>query len=430
MSGGAARARRSGAPDARVASDGARPAPVDAPPSAMTLLWLQRRVGNAAVTGLVNGGPAVVQRGGAGGRGTDRPGAKWPYGPISTRKSMQHTLAEYLGWVKEVEAGYGRDKQAVLQRLRRLYYRATTGGAGGAAGANFDRVIAPQAGAEGEPLDTTRVSAAALDGLYETDGIVLPGGQQVDQTHILAGLDTAVAGVTTEAGAAAAIYDVPWTGIVTWTGDLASWFVEWLHQRKLRDDAAAARPTTEATEAGPVNETPMPGDPHDGQLLLEVGKSKTAKDDLLGDMDAQNLAAGHVRRSTADSVKADGRPVRHANVATELDAPVSAILETYYGRPAAGQPDAPVSHRFADFVRSAAPPIPHETRGSTVVSLAAGAEEAIYQAVRNTVMLLIQHGTKDRSEPWLAHDAQLREIARRYTTFLAAGLAGGDAPWL
>jgi hypothetical protein len=151
----------------------------------------------------------------------DRPGAQWPFGPITKHKIAQYNLSTYIAWVKEVERAIGPDKQAVLQRLHRLYYSKYSG----TAGAEFDRVIADQAGAgsDAPPLDTRMISAAALDGLYETNVLRLRDGALIDVSHVLAGLDLKTSGITFQAGAAETVYNVSWLGIVTWASDLASW---------------------------------------------------------------------------------------------------------------------------------------------------------------------------------------------------------------
>ena len=47
-----------------------------------------------------------------------RVGEAWDSGPITRRKWVTHNLVTFIGWVKNVERGYGPDKQMVLQRLR------------------------------------------------------------------------------------------------------------------------------------------------------------------------------------------------------------------------------------------------------------------------------------------------------------------------
>jgi hypothetical protein len=325
---------------------------------------------------------------------------------------------------------YGPDKQAVLQRLRRLYYSSYSG----KAGAKFDQAIAGQAGAgSGPPLDTLQIGAITLDGLYETDTVRTLTGDILDPAHILAAIDVRLSGVTTKAGVGEAAYDAPWTGIVTWTGDLASWFVEWTQQIRAAMAKPPPAPQGPATEEGPESER-GPGPIGDTKLWERVGASKVAKADLLGDMDAQVLAARSVRRSTPESIKAEKRIVRDENISRELTKPLSKLIGEYYGFGMGRDKPTEAEGRFPLFVTSAVPKIPHRavpgvigTKGS--VELASGAEDAIFEAIRNTARLFIDQGTSDTSNPVGTYPGRLRDIAKRFTAFLATGLKAGDAPW-
>lgn len=412
---------------ARVAatrSHGSRDAHVGAreSPAVASVLGLQRTAGNAAVTDLL-----TAQRQPAQG---SRPGEKWPYGPITTRKSKDYNLEAFIRWIQAVEAAYGPDKQAVLQRLRRLYYSSYSG----KTGSEFDRAIEDQAGAGGPPLDSRFVGTSVLDRLYETDTVRTRTGDVLDPGHILAALDVQLSGLTTQAAAAEAVYDVRWGGIMTWTGDLASWFVEWSQQVRKALATPPPPPTGPATDEGPESERGGGGPVSDPALFTTVGASKASKADLLGDMDAQVLASKSIRRSTPQSVEADKRIVRNRNIAWELTAPVSKILDQYYGMSQPGLDLTEAESRFPSFVQNASPPIPHKQvtgatgfRGSVV--LASGAEAAIYDAIRNTARLFIDHGTSDTSDPVKRYDGRIREIAKRFTKFLEAGLKSGDAQW-
>jgi len=336
-------------------------------------------------------------------RKLDRPGAQWPYGPITKHKTAQYDLSTYVAWVKEVERAYGADKQAVLQRLRRLYYSSYSG----KGGTDFDRVIADQAGATGTPLDALHISTSALDGLYETNVLRLRDGALIDVSHVLAGLDLKTSGLTFEGGGGEAAYNVSMLGVVTWAGDLASWFANWVAQF-----LTGKLPTP--SEAGP----------------LEADQ----KVDLLSDMDAQVLAEENVRPSTIEHLKAEGRPIRDPNVGKELSMPVSNILDWYYGVGMGAEQPLKAQRRFAQFVRIASPPIPHHSAnadGSGAVTLAEEAQDAIYDAIRHTARLLIVQGKKYPfgEEVLDQHDSQLHEMALRFTRFLRTGLTAGDAPW-
>jgi hypothetical protein len=362
------------------------------------------------------------------GRG-HRPGEAWDYGPITKRQSASYDLGAFIGFIKEVEKGYGADKQMVLQRLRRLYYSSYSG----TAGRKFDQAIEDQPGAGNEPLTTLMVPAYVVDALYEIDTVKTLAGQSIDPRHILAALDVQTSGVRTKAAAGAAWYDASWLGIVTWTGDLASWWLDWSDKVKAIYATPSPPPTGPATEEGPPSE--VGGDPlHDQALFDQVGGSKAAKEDLLADIDGQVLAATSTQKSTPASVQREGRPVMKANIAIELTAPVSSLLERYYetqGRAAGGNASTakPLErNRFPAFVTRASPPIPHQ-QAAGGVALGSGAEEAIYTAIWNTARVLADFGTKDGFDARQRYHFRVREIAKRFTAFLEAGLKNGDARW-
>lgn len=338
-------------------------------------------------------------------RDLNRPGAKWPFGPITKHKIAQHDLSTYILWVKEVERAIGPDKQVVLQRLRRLYYSKYSG----AAGAEFDRVIADQGvlSSGNPPLDTQTISATALDGLYETNVLRLPDGTLIDVSHVLAGLDLKTSGTTFKADVAEAAYNVSWLGVVTWTGDLASWFIKWVTQF-----LDGTLPIPSAADA-----------------LMAAQKVA-----LLSDMDSQILAAENVGPSKIEHVKAERRPIRDKNVGTELSMPVSQLLALYYSVDRGREQPLAARRRFTQFMRVASPPIPHRTAnadGSGAVTLTADSMEAIYDAIRRTARLMIE---QSKSLPFGVeildqHDSQLRYMAQRFWRFLYGGLATGDGPW-
>ncbi|HEV8545576.1 MAG TPA: hypothetical protein VGQ64_04750 [Candidatus Limnocylindrales bacterium] len=358
-----------------------------------------------------------------------RTGEAWPYGPISARKSATHPLATYIGWIKDVERGYGPDKQMVLQRLRRLHYS----GWSGKAGAKFDKVIETIAGAEGEPLTIPQAPAAAVDGLYETDNVVTPDGKTLDPGHILAALDLKVAGSSWKAEMGEVAAGTTMLGVLTWAGDLASWWLEWVTQAKKIHEAPRPEPTGPATDEGPPDE--RGGDPAmDIGLWETIGRSKASKEDLLGDMDAQVLAQTSTRKSTAESVKREKRIIRDANIGTELTAPVSKLLEDYYGTSQKAAATAPSANRFASFVRLASPRIPFQEGESGNVpwmQLAPDAEEEIRKAVENVAFLFVGQGTSmDPHETLRTSGFRIKDIAKRFAAFLNEGLKNGDAAWL
>lgn len=364
----------------------------------------------------------VVQQGSADRRTPERPAARqaaavenrtsaprlqrkesWPDGPTTTRKARNHTLAEYVAWVREVDAAFANQEDA-MQHLRRLYYSSFSGGGG-----KFDTVIQTY-GAGKAPLTTAQISPDALNGLYETNAIVTPAGNQVDVSHLLAGLDVIVSGTTIKADAAEVGYGVDFAGVLTWAGDLASWFEAWLE---------------EMAKQG------IPADPGVREsLLLATANKNSSKDDLLGDMDAQVVAQRYTTRLIENFVD---KALLKANLAD--------ILEAYYGQSgkSAGGVQAKETNRFSYFVMAARPGIPHikVSDDPLKMQLAPSAKAAIYRTVKNTAQLILEGGSVmsalfgDMGVILVlsTYDLMLWKIAWYFENFLKTGLDKGDAPW-
>jgi hypothetical protein len=331
----------------------------------------------------------------------NRPGAQWAFGPITKHKSTQHDLYDYFLMVRHVERAYGPDKQSVLQRLRRVYYSSFSGKKG------YERVISAQVDAGGTdqpPLDARMIGTDAIDGLYETNVLRLSDGELIDVSHVLAALDVKTAGITFKATMAEPVIGIKWLGVVTWAGDLASWMANYIQ-------ADRSSPTGPPPTADPAPQ----------------------KVDLISDMDAQILAEENVRPSTLEHVMAEGRSIRD-NVGTELSMPVSDILSKYYGMGMGTVQPSKLRNRFAAFVRIATPPIPYRSAnadGSGPSTLTAEAPDAIYDAIYDTARLLVVYGSSYSfgTEVLEQYTGHFHEVARRFTRFLATGLATGDAPW-
>lgn len=390
---------------------------------------LQRKLGNRATAQLIGARPTqAIQRDTPKGAG-HRTGEAWHYGPVTGRKTVTHDLATYIGWIRDVERAYGPDKQMVLQRLRRLHYSSYSG----RAGAKFDTVIAEQAGAGGEPLTILIAPARAVDGLYETDNVVTPDGKSLDPGHILAALDLKTAGGSWKADMGEVAVGTTMLGVLTWAGDLASWWLEWVQQAKTIHDAPVPESTGPATDEGPPHE--RGGDPAmDPALWEQIGRSKVSKEDLLGDMDAQILAATSTQKSTFESVGREKRQIRDPNIETELTAPVSMLLEQYYGVGTKSRAPAPSANRFASFVRLASPPISYqegENDNMPWMALGPAAETEIYNAVSNVAWMFVSQGTShDANETMRTYGWRMKDIAKRFRAFLDLGLKSGDSAWL
>ena len=171
----------------------------------------------------------------------------------------------------------------------------------------------------------------------------------------------------------------------------------------------------------------------DPGLWERIGRSKASKVDLLGDMDAQILAATSTQNSTIESIKREKRLIRDANIGTELTAPVSKLLEQYYGVGAKAGTTAPSANRFASFVRLASPPIPYqEGKEGNVISLGPHAETEIYKAVSSVGWMFVNQNMSgaNGNEMLRKHGWRIKDIAKRFKAFLDQGLKTGDSAWL
>ncbi len=338
----------------------------------------------------------------------------WPDGPTVARKKKLTPIDQYVAWVREVEAIYG-DREDVVHRLRRLYYstHAARGpeelNPSGGAGPKFDRLIA---GGQPAPLTSPPLSLDALNGLFETDAIQTAAGETLDPTHVFAALDLQLQGASALGGGLEMVSGAPLAGVFTWTGDLGSWFIDWLAQKK-------EKPTED-----------------DIALLLSRVNNKVSLDDLISDMDAQIM----VRNEVTTRVEVTPTPVigiePEVDIISTLNRPVSDILHSYYGAGAGAGSANPARERFVRFVKAAIPRIPYETPDPAKpleITLGGDAEEAIFDALYATCEMFLEGdrtvtriGTPDALED---NEHIVREIARRFRAFLEAGLATGNAPW-
>ncbi|MET9023698.1 hypothetical protein ABZV93_27365 [Actinopolymorpha sp. NPDC004070] len=341
----------------------------------------------------------------------------WQDGPaVGSEEVKAYTarLADYLVWIDRMEGSSPtrEDFRRNVLNLRRLAYSRFTKGAG----AKFDVLFDTEKLAA--PLTTKDVSATTLDRLYSTGNIMTgspfapySGCEQapVDTSHLFVGIDFAFNRrefntwrmvATMLDPSLGEVFDTGIQGLVTWVGDLASWFVEWNSDR-IKAEAAGTPWTAAQSEE------------HRKSVLVR----KMSLQDLLSDLDAQVLAAHAVRTPSIVSV--------------------GALLRGYYlDPPVTGTPH--VSTRFASFVKAAQPPIPHTESGSTV-TLDAKAAESVAQAVTLVawLFLLIERrgtkGIKGAAESALADvTAQatvIRSMADDFVAFLTAALTGGAPSW-
>ncbi|MGW5667196.1 peptidoglycan-binding domain-containing protein [Micromonospora sp. NPDC003776] len=359
-----------------------------------------------------------------------KPRALWPYGPelmAGERKNSSPYLDQYADWVAQVEASVANSGEAA-QRLRMLYYGAATGNSA------FDMLLT--AGAwQDAPLTTKQASQAALTGLAATGMLTTSDNgteyarPPVDVSHVWVLLDQGFNGLGTVGGAVNVRTDV--AGALSWTGDLASWWSSYNDAKiKARTAAKKAGQTwSEPTDASGLA-TPL-------GWLTAATASRCALDDLFGDMDAEILK----------------QEIGSLAVTPTRKTPLADLLRSYYGPepPQVGNAMVHSVNRFHLFIHRATPAIPHTIDSSGVVTIdPAAVRAAVRTQLEKTAFDLLTLGRfktskwlylaeaalsplgagidllgsvrADLTSPWGA--AMLDEIAKRFTDFLVAGLAG------
>lgn len=359
-----------------------------------------------------------------------KPRALWPYGPelmASERKNCSPYLDQYADWVAEVEAAVGNSAEAA-QRLRMLYYGAAAGNS------SFDMLLTAGSWRDA-PLTTKQARPATLTGLAATgmlttsDNGIDYARPPVDVSHVWVLLDQGFnkLGVVGEA----VDLSTSVAGALSWTGDLASWWTSY------NDAKIAAR--TAAEKAGKTWSEPT--DP--ASLTTPLGwlntatASRCALDDLFGDMDAEILM--------------DEIPSLAVTPARKT--PLADLLRSYYSLdlPQVGNTMLHSQNRFHLFIHRAKPKIPHTIDSNGIVTIDPAAVRAAVRAelektafdlltlgrfkaskklyLAETLISPVLSGSglfgsvhADLTSPWGA--AMLDEIAKRFTDFLIAGLAG------
>jgi hypothetical protein len=284
----------------------------------------------------------------------------WPDGPVSGNYKGNNNvpIANYIDWLLEVDSGLQvssqgptpQDFQTNCRKLRRMYYSITS--RANKAGKLFDDIY----GTLTSNILTTRdIPQEYLSNLYQT-GAVVPSqvqglGAAVDISHVFTALDWAYTApgstpfrqlltVATELNSnlsplLATDWDVLIPGLVTWLGDLASWFSTWDQLRKT------------ATPPGPVPD--QTGSTMSTAALTFFGQaqqSHAALDDLLGDMDGQILT--------------------HMATSTPTTSSLQVLFNSYYALPTTTTGPA-LGNRFSSFLQYANPAI--TMQNSTVIDL-------------------------------------------------------------
>ena len=143
--------------------------------------------------------------------------ALWPSGPTVARKSGGTVpLDDYLRALTALEDAYVSATPGELyQRLRRLYYSAPCGGAGG----KFDRALGTNEFCAADPdrpvvAGTTIAAPLPLDMLnvlFGANAVTTPSGAVLDPSHWYAPLDLRFNGLGTVAATSMADVPVEWS---------------------------------------------------------------------------------------------------------------------------------------------------------------------------------------------------------------------------
>lgn len=329
--------------------------------------------------------------------------AAWPRGPtVGYRRNMSVPVADYIGWIREVErspALVGENHSWIIQRLRRLYFSDFTEPFKGRTATEADNIMDEVVPDDEAPLTTDHVPLAALNGLFGTGSIRTARNLDVDVAHLWVAADWVVNGGTLTAYP---FFDSDPIAVFTWGGDLGSAIRTFRLHREV--NRAGANPTAARKS----------------EILLDAVKRLVAKDDLLGDLDAIAIAA------------------RWDTLSTFV---VSDELEQYYKDDAMPQAQARdltyanSARRFHYFVKAATPSIPASGTDSAPPEITLDDNAAIAKLETDLVALASDvWGTwKDADNVSELLDtigrAEFEKLCTRVVVFLKTGLRTGDAPW-
>ncbi|MFF4653019.1 peptidoglycan-binding protein [Streptomyces sp. NPDC001380] len=384
--------------------------------------------------------------------GRTQPEQRWYGGPVALpreHKGYVVDLADYLAWLDELERATTWDVDEFVQRVRLLYYGRATGNA------LFDAVLDTSGDTWVDtPVTTADVPQRTLDNLFRTGAVrVRRDLPPVDLSHLWVLADRARNGLTCKAHAVdTGLADV--TGLLSWTGDLCSWWSEWNDARMSARRAALAAgtpltapPFVESADPAAVAAVPLP-------WLDQAVTARCAADDLIGDIDAVVLMKEFAKLK-------DPSP-------TTSQTPVTDLLRSYYdlAHPPADRTAVHCANRFHLFLARVVPGIADEEDGAGgpgARALGATAAEDIRKAVRKAAFALLYTSRYRRARfhtealdafpeahdsvvhdlpgigrirfaeidreidheldsPWGA--AVLKEIADRFAAWLRAGLTG------
>jgi len=207
-----------------------------------------------------------------------KPGERWAYGPIcfaGERKAYVTRVGSYSGWIDEVDKHF-MDLKSTVQRIRMMYY-----GKAVKAIETLDELIKVNSSWADYPLTRGDVSASTMDGLIGTGWVNTGAGVDprrfVDMSHGWVLMDHELNKQTIEADLIDEM--APVIGLMSWTGDLASWWTEYSDRKGCAIEAQGAAFTESPTDLAKPTEWLMAGQ-----------ATRCALDDIYGDMDGFVLA--------------------------------------------------------------------------------------------------------------------------------------------
>jgi hypothetical protein len=368
-----------------------------------------------------------------------KPGERWAYGPIcfaGERKAYVSSIDSYKGWIDEVDKHF-MDLNSTVQRIRMMYY-----GKAVKALETFDDLIKVNSSWADFPLTREDVSAQTMDGLTGTGWVNTGTGVDpqrfVDLSHSWVLMDRELNGQRVEADLIDEM--APVIGLMSWTGDLASWWTEYSDRKACAIEAQGSAwkedPTDLATPTG---------------MLMAGQATRCALDDIYGDMDGFVLAFQVSNQAT--------NPWSAGELAQKIADYYDPTKNTNSQNKAFPHSD----NRFHLFVQYAVPQLPwsYAPGGNGAVVLNANAKDEIRKIVTDATKVtlmkargvgpgllrdiprpwndpynavigaVVAAGTylaiektvdRDLASPWGV--AMLNKVADTFFDFLTAGLAG------
>lgn len=291
------------------------------------------------------------------------PGERYPYGPICLRdetKGYVLELGQYLDLVEAVEKALG-DSRRVAEAIRRLYYSGVMRERYGGAAVDFDFLIRPSGPTRARLVAQDGLARSVITDLARCGGVQIPSGGVVDVSHVWAAIDLTLNQPSSLFG----LYrPMPVIALMSWAGDLGSWFVQW----DTRRNSATSKPPTESI--------PPPQSTID--WLDDTLPRKCPAADVYGDMDAIAFAA-HVQ----------------AAVAGGGTTPLASLLRKYYSADATPTGDEfHVGNRFHLFCQACTPGIGYDASSRT---LGTDADTALDGITTHAAALLL---LKSRYKTW------------------------------